>query len=37
MKRWMGVFLLLVVLLSACGTGTENRPDGLVTVYKLPT
>jgi len=37
MKKWIGVSLLLVVILSACTAGLEDQPEGLVTVYKLPT
>jgi len=37
MKKWIGVSLLLMVFLTACAAGIEDQPEGLVTVYKLPT
>ncbi len=37
MKRWIAFSLLLVLVLSACAGAAEDSPEGVVTVYKLPT
>lgn len=37
MKRWIALSLLLVLALSACAGAAQDAPEGLVTVYKLPT
>lgn len=37
MKKWIGFTLVLTVLLTACVPGVDEKPEGLVTVYKLPT
>jgi hypothetical protein len=37
MKKWIGLLLLVAVLFTACSTGPEDQPEGLVTIYKLPT
>ena len=37
MKRWIALGLLLVLALTACVSAVEDSPEGLVTIYKLPT
>jgi hypothetical protein len=37
MKKWIALSLLLVLALTACAGAAEESPEGLVTVYKLPT
>ena len=37
MKKWIALGLLLVLALSACASAAVEAPEGLVTIYKLPT
>lgn len=37
MKKWIALSLLLALALTACAAAAEDAPEGLVTIYKLPT